>query len=624
MQDLRSRLRAGVLLLVPTIVMLSMARDVSPQRDISQPPLSSTALLSRFARVHGLASGDELRAIGPRGDGSFGQAPEQPAGLGPLQVKVNQDYSGAPQNETTIAINPTAPNMLVAGANDYRLGVPVGAAFYTSFDGGLTWTDGFPPFPLLAGEAPGQSDEELAAASEVSSASPAGEGENDPDRPSKGNGQFIEAPYGTGDPVVAFGYARLGSPDLIFDTPTAYYAYLGVSGAFCEHGIFVSRSTNGLTWTRPVVPTLLPPDGLYTPVYWPHPDDCSVFNDKPWIATDTSNGPHRGRVYVVWARFLSSDLGFRQSTIMMSYSDDNAETWSAPRNISGFSNELCPAQVSGKSGRCDESQFATAAVGPDGTLHVAFINQQAKGDEDGFRNQYLTVLVNPDTFAVTGPYHAASMIDGKHDLPRNGLGQATLCNANFRLNTAGNVALDPSDATGRTMYIVFADNRNGSSFPDHDMVAQVPPDTFTCPNGKNTDLDIFLVRSTDGGATWSEPVRVNQDPVGGGKDQWFPFVAVGPDGRVSVVFHDRRDDPFNRFANVYFARSSNGGGAWSETKLTGQSSNLNWAFDNGFFIGDYNAVAVGSNGTSYPFWTDSRNGEPTNRQSDVYMAIVPP
>lgn len=590
--------------------------------DRAGPPLSNTALLSRFAREHGLAP-----KIAPDVSQPVA-APEQdtgaaahPAGGGTPEIKLNQDFSKAPQNETTVAINPSSPNEILAGANDYRLGVPVGAAFYTSFDGGSSWTDGFPPFPLLAGPPAHQAD----------SNSGTGTSNGEPDAPHMGFGQFTEPPSGTGDPVLAFGRARPGSGDLLTGASVAYYAYLGVSASFCEHGIFVSRSTNGLTWTRPAVPTLLPPNGLFTAVYWDQTDDCSVFNDKPWIAVDRSGGPHDGRVYIVWARFVYGDDGFRQSTIEMTYSDDNAETWSRGVNVSGVSSQLCPAQVSGPPGRCDESQFATAVVAPGGDLYVAFLNQQAHGAEDGFRNQYLLTKVNPDTLEVSAPHRAATMTDGHFDFPESGLGQATLCNSNFRLNTAGNLAIDPSDPSGKTLYIVFADDRNGSSFPDSPQVTQSPPDSFSCPPGTKTDTDIFIVKSADGGVTWNNPqtnqpeaLRVNQDQLHNGKDQWFPFAAVGADGHISVVFEDRRDDIFNRLANVYLARSSDHGATWTETRLTSVSSNLNWAFDNGQFIGDYNSVAISPDGTSYPTWIDARDGTPSQRQSDVYIGIVSP
>jgi hypothetical protein len=315
----------------------------------------------------------------------------------------------------------------------------------------------------------------------------------------------------------------------------------------------------------------------------------------------------------------------------MAYSDNNAATWSDPIEVSGFSRVLCPEQVSGLKGRCDESQFSNIAVGPDGTLYVAFVNQQFRGAADGFRNQYLLTKVDPDTLAVSGPFRVAGMIDGQDDLPVNALGLPTLCNSNFRLNTAGNLALDPSDATGNTLYVVFADNRNGSPFPFPTQVTQQPADSFACPADTSTDLDVFLMKSTDGGVTWlnpaegsSTPLRVNQDALGNGKDQWFPFAAVAPDGRVDVLFYDRREDPFNRFTHAYLARSHDGGATWAETRLTAVPSNMNWAFQGGLFIGDYNGMAIAPNGTSYPFWTDARSGTPLIRQSDVMIDTVLP
>jgi hypothetical protein len=442
--------------------------------------------------------------------------------------------------------------------------------------------------------------------------------------------QFVEPPFGTGDPVLAFGKGRPGSSDpLLTGRSIAYFAYIGVSASLCEHGVFVTRSTDGLYWRQPVVPSLLPRQGLFTPVYWDQLDDCSVFNDKPWIAVDRSGGPHDGRVYIVWARFVFENNQFQQSTIEMAYSDDNAETWSRPINVSGASSELCPAQVRGRAGQCDESQFATAVVGPDGTLHVAFINQQARGAEDGFRNQYLITSVDPDTFEKSGPHHVASMIDGDREFPVNALGQATLCNSNFRVNTAGNLSIDPSDPTGKTLYVVFADNRNGSEFGQDVPVTQEPADSFLCPEGKNTDLDIFIARSTDGGVTWHSPQsgqpgsrRVNQD--GPGSDQWFPFASVSPTGRISVVFHDRRDDVFDRSMQTYVATSDDGGATWTDRKVSSSASNPNWAFNNGFFIGDYNGLAFAPDGTGYAVWTDSRSGNPQTRQSDIYFTILPP
>src|SRR4029453_5931101 len=54
--------------------------------------------------------------------------------------------------------------------------------------------------------------------------------------------------------------------------------------------------------------------------------------------------------------------------------------------------------------------------------------------------------------------------------------------------------------------------------------------------------DVKLTQSTDGGATWSAPVVVNDnmDTPGQPTDQFQPSVAAGPDGAVAVAFYDRR------------------------------------------------------------------------------------
>ena len=63
-------------------------------------------------------------------------------------IRVNQDYSCFPQDETAIDINPTTKKNLLGGANDYRLGWGT-SGFYASTDNGNHWYDGIIPFPSL-------------------------------------------------------------------------------------------------------------------------------------------------------------------------------------------------------------------------------------------------------------------------------------------------------------------------------------------------------------------------------------------------------------------------------------------------------------------------------------------
>jgi hypothetical protein len=56
-----------------------------------------------------------------------------------------------------------------------------------------------------------------------------------------------------------------------------------------------------------------------------------------------------------------------------------------------------------------------------------------------------------------------------------------------------------------------------------------------------TQMDVMFSQSTDGGATWSEPLTVNDNIDGATPtDQFQPSVAAGPDGAVAVAFYDRR------------------------------------------------------------------------------------
>ena len=75
-------------------------------------------------------------------------------------TEYGQDW--APDNEIAVAVDPTNPNHIVAGSNDYfyRFNNSTGArqalvptGFFTSFDGGASWIDG--QIPLRSGNGAG-------------------------------------------------------------------------------------------------------------------------------------------------------------------------------------------------------------------------------------------------------------------------------------------------------------------------------------------------------------------------------------------------------------------------------------------------------------------------------------
>ena len=132
---------------------------------------------------------------------------------------------------------------------------------------------------------------------------------------------------------------------------------------------------------------------------------------------------------------------------------------------------------------------------------------------------------------------------------------------------------------------------------------------------------IALTRSTDGGLTWSTPIRVNADPD---VAAFTPQVHVRADGVVGVTYFDLRSDtadPATLLADYWIARSSDGV-SFTETRVS-EAFNLNTAPVAGgaLFLGDYMGLA--STGTTFlPFFTRT-TGLAANR-TDVFVARVDP
>jgi hypothetical protein len=131
---------------------------------------------------------------------------------------------------------------------------------------------------------------------------------------------------------------------------------------------------------------------------------------------------------------------------------------------------------------------------------------------------------------------------------------------------------------------------------------------------RNGDADLLASRSTDGGVTWSQPIRVNHDRLGNGKDQFQPVLAVAPDGIDTCAWFDRRRDPLNRFIDEEIAQSQNDGKSFGRNiRVTKKAWNP--AIDapqpegkpGNTFIGDYQGLAV-DNRTVHPLWNDTQNG----------------
>ncbi|MGQ9818542.1 MAG: T9SS type A sorting domain-containing protein [Candidatus Kapaibacteriales bacterium] len=177
------------------------------------------------------------------------------------------------QNESSIAINPLNPNVLIASAVDYR--DTSSTWVYYSTNGGRNWKN-----------------------------------------------KNLKRPYpgwrSSNDPSVAFsydgiGYVVYGGFGVLSDTGLLYG----------ENGVFLARtSDNGNTWTAhiPII------------IHRGQQTLDSLFEDKYYITIDNApNSPYRGRLYVPWKRVIPRDSS---TQIVISYSSDRGDTWSVPLPIS--------------------------------------------------------------------------------------------------------------------------------------------------------------------------------------------------------------------------------------------------------------------------------------------------
>lgn len=130
-------------------------------------------------------------------------------------------------------------------------------------------------------------------------------------------------------------------------------------------------------------------------------------------------------------------------------------------------------------------------------------------------------------------------------------------------------------------------------------------------DAKNADPDIYLIKGTpgiNGTISWSSGIRVNDDPVGNGKDQWLPWVNVALDGTVNIVYYDSRNGTNNLLTEVYVASSIDGGQTFQnyEVSSTPFTPIAIPGYASGY-MGDYIGI-VSTQGKAFPFWMDNRNG----------------
>ncbi len=284
-----------------------------------------------------------------------------------------------------------------------------------------------------------------------------------------------------------------------------------------------------------------------------------IDEDKNWIAIDVNPAsPYLGYIYTAYTEFQSTDPNYRK--LEFSRSTDGGLTFSAPINMSGTAGYL--------------HQGVNLAVGTNGDVVAAFTHYPTS-----------TLTTSHVTFAKSTngglTWTQQFLVQNINDIR----GNLTKGGNTIRVNSFPYIAVDHSNGPRRGwIYVTYA----------------ARPATGQPP-------DIYFMRSTDFGTTWSSPIKINSEPAN--RDQWFPAIAVDPaDGSINITYYDSRNYPNNDSTEIYLSRSLDGGLTWEDIKVSDRAflPRAIAGLATGY-MGDYIGITA-RNGVVWPFWNDNRLG----------------
>ena len=314
-----------------------------------------------------------------------------------------------------------------------------------------------------------------------------------------------------------------------------------------NYGQGVSYSTNnGQTWTAKQVA--------------PNPGSMLDKNHL-WIDNSTTS-PYNGYVYDAWTAFG----GANNNQIEISRSTDGGLTWSTG----------IPLSYAVNAG--SHNQGVNIHTGPNGEVYVLWtIYDSWPSDETalGFAKS------TDGGLTFTPGQRIITNIRGI---------RTTGTSKNMRVNSFPSMTVDISNGPHRgDIYAVWSN----IGYPGVN-------------NGP--DIDAYMIKSSNGGSTWSAPSKINQDPSGLGKQHYFPWICCDQtSGTLSCIFYDDRNVSSTK-CEVFAANSRDGGQTWEDFKISdvsftptpipGLASS---------YMGDYLGI-TSTNRRVYPVWTDNRTG----------------
>jgi hypothetical protein len=487
-------------------------------------------------------------------------------------------------SEPHLSQDPTKPNVLVGGSKMYNLDRDSLAEYefkigtYASFDRGRNWIDLGQLNTCPQADAPPSSWPLINRCYPADDPARGGTGPED-STDDRGQGDFGEE-YITSDVWTDFddegnAYA------MVLDSPP-FPSGNGWGMSFHRWETPSRRDVRrGTTWT-----SRIPIDAYSTP----GAQEANL-DDKNTFAINNAGPDHDGKTGIIvacWGKNYDL-LSFGRQAIVCERSLDAGRSWpDEPTVISAPQDPPLP--------------FGPFVIG----VHVV----ADENDPNTFYAVWLDTLSGFLDGTGKSPYWFTKTTDGAQTwAPARVIARIEQIPNIFPRQSFRNLSLPIMAAGPRgELYVTYADY-NPAPYPASD------------EDGKQADIKI--ISSLDGGATWSDPKRVNQDLSNA--DQFQPYVRVTPRGQVNVSFFDRRLDapdppnhPGNFFIDTFLARSNDGGRTWRETRVSHDSwdPSINPPISpSGEFIGDYQGL-VADDCFAIPFVNDTHLANDPQRDPD--------
>jgi hypothetical protein len=378
-----------------------------------------------------------------------------------------------------------------------------------------------------------------------------------------GGGRWTQTPI----PVPPGQEPKCYAPDVAFDSDgILYMSYVTLAGAAnAPSAVWLVRSRDGgRTLSRPT--------------------EIAPLGRNSFTVRLAADPDQPGLLYITWLD--ASDLGLYRfsepgNPFRVIRSEDGGRSWSEPVRVNGTERERVVAP--------------SPAVGPDGELYVVYLDLGE--DRLDYHGEHRGRGGAP--YAGTWQLVLARSSDGGEGWEESVVEDELVPSERFIVFTPPYPAIAVDQDSGR-VYVGFQDAREG-------------------------DPDVYVWSLESDGDQWEGPVRVNDTPEGDDSAQYRPALSVAPNGRLDVVYYDRREDSKNILNEVSYQASFDDGESFSKRVPISDesfSSRIGFGSNRGLAELGSRLGLVDTDERAMAVWSDTRAGTLKTSKQDIARGLV--